>query len=109
MIEVELGPREAVRAATGMVEHRDVGLDALVVHQPSEVLGRAVRRIGSKALRPDAEPILHAINHPSGGCQLSLAHCRACLVIHDHGVFQINQVVGAVGEEGLAALGARSA
>src|SRR5258706_8695830 len=33
VIEAELGPREAVRTTTGVVEHGDVRLNALLMHQ----------------------------------------------------------------------------
>ena len=42
MIVGELGPAECAVASLGLIEDRDVRLDPALVHQPGEVLGRAV-------------------------------------------------------------------
>ena len=43
---------EGAVGALGFVEHRNVRLDSALMHQPSEVLGRTVGRVGRQPLRP---------------------------------------------------------
>src|SRR5688572_24179635 len=53
MIVGELGPAEGPVAALRLVEDGDVRLDPALVHQPAEVLGRAVGAIGGKPRGPE--------------------------------------------------------
>ena len=104
----EVGTTEAAVAAA-LLEHRDVRLDAALVDQPRKVRSIAIAGIGRKALGPVAEPLVRAINHPSLRGHFSLANSGGRLDIHDHGMLQIDQIVGAVSEEGEATIGAGSA
>ena len=42
----EVGAAEGAVAALGFVEHRDMRLDPALMHQPGEVLGRAIGAVG---------------------------------------------------------------
>src|SRR5712672_315816 len=65
--------RERAVGALGFVEDRDVRLDPPLLHQPSEILGRAVAGIAREPLGPQAEALLRAIDHPTLRGYLSLA------------------------------------
>ncbi len=95
--------------ALGLIEDRDVGLDALLVHQPLKHLGRAVGGVGGQTLGPQAQAFLGALDHGSAGCQLALAHGGGRFDVDDHRVIQVDQVVGAVGEAGRSRLRGRPA
>ena len=58
---------------------------------------------------PDAGAFQCPVDHRSLRCHFSLTDGGADLHIDDHGISQIDEVVGAVGEEGLRAMGARPA
>jgi len=95
----EVVARERAVAALGFVEDRDVRLDPALVNQPGEVLGRTIGRIGRQPFRPQPEALPRAIDHPLLRRHLGLADCRGHLDVHDDGVLQVDQVVGAVGKE----------
>ena len=44
------------------------------------------------------------LDHPFGGGHLGLAHRRARLDIHDHRVFDVDQVIGGVAEIGASTM-----
>ena len=66
MIVGELGPAECAVASLRLIEDRDVRLDPALVHQPGEVLGRAVGTVGGEPCRPEPEPILRSFDHGAG-------------------------------------------
>src|SRR3546814_10758158 len=66
MIVDEVAAGEAAVGAV-LVEHREMRLDAFVVPQTGEVLGRAVARVGGEALGPDAAPTLPHGRAPGRG------------------------------------------
>jgi len=105
----EVVAREGAVGALGVVEHRDVWLDAALMHQPGEVIGGAVAGVGRKLLGPKAEALMRAIDHPALRRHLGLSDRCRCLHIQDDGVLQVDQIVGAVGEEGEPAIGSRPA
>ena len=70
------------------------------MHQPGEVLGRTVGGVGRQPLRPQAEALLRAVDHPLLRRHLGLADRGGRLDIDDDGALQVDQVVRALGEEG---------
>lgn len=102
MIVGEVGPREAAVAPAGLVEHWGMRLDATLVHQPGKIFGGSIASICCQPLGPEAEPLLRPLYHVALCCDFGLAHRSGRLDIHDDGVLQIDQIVGAVGEEGQA-------
>jgi hypothetical protein len=76
------------------------------VDQPGEVLGRAVAGVRRQPLGPEAEPLARSVQHPPLRGHLGLAHRGRRLDVHDHRVVEVDQIVGAVGEEGESAIGA---
>ena len=102
----EVAAGEGPVLARGLVDHRDVRLDALLVHQPVQHLGRAVGRVGGEPFGPQIVALVHPLDHGPGGGDLGLAHGRGRLDVHDDGVIEVDQVVGGVGEEGQALVGA---
>src|SRR5205085_1246211 len=77
--------RERAVGALGFIEDRDVRLDPPLLHQPSEILGRAVAGIARQPLGPQAEALLRAIDHPTLRGYLSLADRGARLDIDNDG------------------------
>jgi hypothetical protein len=55
------------------------------MHQPGEVLGRAVGAVGGEPRRPEAEALLGSLNHGSGRADLSLPNGATGLDIDDDG------------------------
>jgi hypothetical protein len=96
------GGREAAVEAFGLVKDRDMRLEALLIDQPAQHLARSIGGVGNQRVGMQAEAILGADQHFAHGPDLSLAHGRGRLHIHDDGVIQIDQIVGAEGEEGLS-------
>ena len=90
----------------GFVEHRDVRLDPALMDQPGQLLGRAVGGVGGQPLGLEAEAVLRPLDHALALRHLGLADGGGRLDIDDDGVFEVDQVVGRVGEEGVARLGA---
>jgi hypothetical protein len=101
----EVGAAEGAVAALGFVEDRDMRLDPALMHQPGEVLGRAVGAIGGEPNRPEAEAFLGSLNHGSGRADLGLPDGATGLDIDDDGVVEVDQIVGGVSEEGVALQG----
>ncbi len=62
----EVGAAEGAVAALGFVEDWDMWLDPAPVHQPGEVLGRAVGAIGGEPGWPEAEALLRPVDHGAG-------------------------------------------
>jgi hypothetical protein len=85
-----------------MIEHRDVGLDAAFMDEPGEVLSRAVCGVGRQSLRVEAEALLGALDHGHRGPDFGLTDSPAGFDVDDHGMVEINQIVGRIGEEGMA-------
>src|SRR5271163_2852838 len=79
-------------------------LDTALVHQPGEVLGRTIGGVSRQPLRPQAEALLRTVDHPLLRCHLGLANRGGRLNIDDDRVLQVDQVIGAVGEEGEPAI-----
>ena len=75
MIVGELGPAECAVASLRLIEDRDVRLDPALMHQPGEVLGRAVGTVGGEPCRPEPEPILRSCDHgagrPTSACRMA--------------------------------------
>jgi hypothetical protein len=84
-------------------------LDTALMHQPGEVFGRSVGGVGRQPLRPQAEALLRTVDHALLRRHLGLADRGGRLDVDDDGVLQVDQVVGAVGEEGEPAVRARPA
>jgi hypothetical protein len=95
--------------ALGFVEHRDVRLDTALMHQPGEVLGRTIGGVGRQPCRPQAKALVRTIDHPLLRGDLGLADCGRRLDIDNDGVLQVDQIVGAVGEEGQSTIRTRPA
>jgi VanZ family protein len=70
---------------------------------------RPVRRPHAPGQRPKAKALLRPIDHPLLRRHLGLADRSGRLDIDDDGIHQVDQVVGAVGEEGEPAIGSRPA
>lgn len=75
-------------------------LNAPLFHQPSQVLSRSIGGVGGKPRRPEIEAILRPFYRATLGEDLGLADSRGRLDIDDDRMFEVDQVVGAVGEEG---------
>ena len=86
----------------GFVEHRDVRLDPALMHQPGEVLGRAIGGIGRQPFGIEAEAILGPVDHGACRADLRLPDRAARLDIDNDGMVEVDQVVGGVGEKGMA-------
>ena len=105
-IEDEVGSRQGAVGAVGLVEHRNVRRDPALLDQPGEVLGRAIGAVGNQALRLEAEALGGPIEHSARGADFGLADGAARFDIEDDRVVGIDQVVGGIGEEGMALVGA---
>ena len=71
-----------------------MGLDAALVNQPAEHLGGSVGGVTGEALRVEIEALFATLDHPLGGRDLGLTHGGRGLDINNHGVIEIDQVVG---------------
>ena len=98
--------RRRARRPLGLVEHGDVGFDAVLVHQPIEHRGRAIGRIAGQALGLEAEPLFGPADHGLGRGHLGLAYCGRRLDVDDDTMVKVDQIVVGVCEEGLPAMGA---
>ena len=81
-------------------------LDAPLLDQPGKVLGRAKSAVGSWPLGIELEAILGAIDHRARGADLRLPDGSAGLDIDDDGMVEVDQIVGGIGKEGMALVGA---
>ena len=79
----------------------------LTVPPLDEVLGGAVGRVRRQPLRPQAKALLRPLDHPLLRRHLGLADRGGRFHIDDDGVLQVDQVVGAIGEEGEPAVCSR--
>src|SRR6185437_833725 len=104
-IEGEVGSGEGAVGAVGLVEHRDVRSNAALLDQEGEVLGRAIGAVGGKALRLEAEALGGPVEHGARGAHLRLPNGPARLDIEDDRMVGVDQIVGGIGEEGLALVG----
>ena len=100
VIVAEVGPLEAAIAARGLVEDRDVRLDPAFIHHPAQHLRRAIGGIGNQRCGIEAEAIIGVFDHALHRPGLGLADWRGGRDIDDNRVLQIDEIVGAVGEEG---------
>lgn len=82
-------------------------LDALLMDEPAEHFRATISGIADQARRVEAEPVTAALDHVARGLVFGLADGCGCLHIHDDRVVQIDQIVGAVDEVGLAAISRR--
>jgi len=105
VVVAEVGAAEGAVAALGFVGHRDMRLDPALVHQPGEVLGRAIGTVGGELGRPEAEALLRPVEHGAGRADFGLPDGTAGLDIDDDGVVEIDQIVGGIGEEGVTLQG----
>lgn len=79
-----------------------MGRDPAPLDQPGHVLGRAVGTVGNKALRLQPEALGSPVDHGTRCADLGLANGAARLDIEDDRVLGVDQVVGGIGEEGVA-------
>ena len=80
--------------AVGLVEHWHVRLNAVLVDQPVEHLGRAKGTVAREARRVEIEALLGAPDHPLGVGDFRLADGGGRLDINDDRVVEIDKVVG---------------
>ena len=73
----------------------------MLMHQPSEVLGRAIGSVGRQLFRIEAEAILGAVDHGARRADLRLPDRAARHDIDNDGMVEVDQVVDSVGEEGM--------
>src|SRR5690606_7823521 len=71
-----------------------------------KVLGRAIRTVRGEALGLEAEALGGPVEHGARGADLGLTDRPARLDIEDDRVVGVDQVVGGIGEEGVALVGA---
>jgi len=76
------------------------------VDQEGKVLGLAIGAVGGEALRLQPEALGRAVEHGAGGPDLRLPGCPAALDVEDDRVVGVGRVVGGIGEEGMALMGA---
>jgi len=70
-----------------------VRVDVALVDEPRQHLGRAIPRVRCQPFGPDAEGVLHALDHPFAGGHLGLPDRGTRLHVHDDGMVEIDQVV----------------
>ena len=78
-----------------------MGLDPALVDHPPEHLGRSIGRVAGQPLQVKVEALLGALNHRHGHRSFGLTNRGRGLHIDDDGAVQIDEVVGAIGEESL--------
>src|SRR5690242_12134854 len=98
----EVVTREGAIATLRFVEDRNVRFDPAFVNQPTEHFGRSIGGVGGHSLGIEAELILDPVDHCACGAYLRLPDRAASLDINDDGVFEVDQVVGGIGKEGMA-------
>ena len=106
MIVGEVVAGEGAVLACRFVEHRDMRLDAVLIDQPAEHLGRAISTVAHELGRIEIEALHRAFDHVFGGEHLGLPDRRGCLDIDDDRVVKVDQIVGRVAKEGLPTMGA---
>ena len=84
-IIAEVCPLEGAVAADRLVEYGDVRLDIALVDEPRQHLGRAIPCVRCQPFGPDAEAVLHALDHPFAGGHLGLPDRGARLHVYDDG------------------------
>src|SRR3954467_8802703 len=104
MVVDEVVAGEGPVDALGFVEHRHVWLNVLFIGQPVEHLCRAIGGIGGETPGGKIKAVTSSRDHGFGGSDFGLAYGSRGLDINDHGVIEINQVVGGVGKEREAAV-----
>lgn len=106
VIVAELVALETSGPASGMIKNWNMWFDAALMDKPGDIGGIAITSIGGQAPGPDAKSFLRPVDHRSLRCHLGRTDSRGGFNIDNHGVCQIDEIVGAVSEEGLPAMGA---
>jgi hypothetical protein len=89
----EVVAREGAVLARRFVEHGYMRLNAVLVDQPAEHLGRAVGAIAHEPGGIEAEAIHRALNHALGGQNVGLLDGHGGLYIDDDRMLDIDQVI----------------
>ncbi len=102
----EVLARQGAVGSGRLVQHRYVRLDAVFVDQPAEHLGRPVGGVAGKPRRVEIEALHRPLDHGLRRRHLGVADGGGGLDIDDDRIVDVDEIVGGVGEEGLAAMGA---
>ena len=86
-----------------------MGLDAVLIDEPAQHLGRAVRAVAGEPGRIEVETVDRPLDHALGRGHLGLADGGGRLDVHDDPMVDVDEVVGGIGEERLAPMCARPA
>jgi hypothetical protein len=84
-------------------------LDPMVIDEPAEHLGRAVGAVAGEPGRIEIEAVDRSLDHALGRGHLGLADGGGRLAVDDDSMVEVDEVVGGIGEERLAPMGARPA
>ena len=106
MVVAELSALVASSPAAPMIENGNMRFDATLMDKPGDVGGIALTSIGGEAPWPNAKALLRPIDHRSLRRHLGGANGGGGFNINNYGVFQIDEIIGAVSEEGLSAMSA---
>ena len=79
-------------------------LDAVLIDQPAEHLGRAIGAVAHELGRVEVEALHRPFHHSFGSQHFGLSDRRGGLDIDDDRVLDIDQVIGRIAEEGLPAV-----
>ena len=84
-------------------------LDAVLIDEPAQHLGRAVGAVAGEPGRIEVETVHRPLDHALGRGHLDLADGGDRLDVHDDAMVEVDEVVGGIGEERLPAMGAHPA
>ena len=91
MVIGEVVAREDPVCAGRLIEDCNVRLDAVLIDQPGEHLGRAIAAVTEEPAWIEIKPLQRALDHALSGQYLRLADCRRCLNIDDDRVLDVDQ------------------
>ena len=100
LVPLELGSRERVVLATGVVEDGHMRRDVLLLDHPVEHRRHAVGGVADEALGSEAEAFCDPLDHRLGRFDLLCPMRGRRLDVHDDPGLQIDEVVGRVGVGG---------
>ena len=101
-IEREVRSRERAVGSRRLIENGNVRRDLLLLDEPGEIIRRTICGVGDEIIRLQAEALFRALQHRSRSADLGLPDGARCFDVDDHSVIRIDQIIGRVGEEGVA-------
>ncbi|MCY1299457.1 hypothetical protein D9M68_736560 [compost metagenome] len=79
----------------------------LFLHKPGQIVSGAIGTVGDQIAWLQAKAVLCSVDHGARSANLSLSNGTGGLDIENDAMVGVDQIVGGVGEEGMAFMGTR--